>query len=379
MSLLKQLLLAIYLFLLVACSGAFFVNLETSREQMLSLLRSRAQDAATTLELTLTGQIDNPAMIERVVSSIFDSGDFTHIRVVNIEDERLLVERSTPPDLEAVPAWFVSLVKLQPQGGDGLIMRDKEQAARVEVLSSPQFALAKLWNSALGSLLWLLACGLLCAVFASWLLRRQLHPLHALVKQAEAISEREFVSLPCVPRPPELRHVVLAMNRMIEKLEGLFAEEAARSERLRVESYQDSLTGLANRRLLDERLSDQLLLTEQSSAGHLLMLRVNDLDGLNRRLGGQRCVALITSIGELLKRITGQPDHRHWLPAHHRGGEFSLLAPGLDNKDAERLAPKSVPRWRTCACAVPATVCRSLIWASSPISLEKPRAPYGRG
>ncbi|WP_454875975.1 cyclic di-GMP receptor LapD [Pseudomonas farris] len=338
MSLRKQLFLAICLFLLVAFGGSFFVSLESSREQMLSQLRSHAQDAATALGLSLTAQIDDPAMIELMVSSIFDSGYFSSIRVVNIVDERVLVERSAPPQIEGVPGWFVSLVNLRPQGGDALIMRGWEQAARVEVLSNPQFALTKLWDSTLGSLIWLLICGLLSAVFGGWLLRRQLRPLDNMVKQAEAISKREFRSLPKLPRTPELKRVVLAMNQMVEKLKALFAEEAARSEKLRSDSYQDNLTGLANRRLLDEQLADQLLVSEQSRDGHLLMLRINDLIGLNQRLGGQRTDALIGAVGELLKRLTQPPERRTWLAARNRGGEFSLLTPGLDSKDAARLA-----------------------------------------
>jgi diguanylate cyclase (GGDEF)-like protein len=338
MSLRKQLFFAICLFLLVAFSGSFFVSLESSREQMLGQLRSHAQDAATALGLSLTAQIDDPAMIELMVSSIYDSGYFRSIRVVNIVDEQVLVERSAPEKIDGVPRWFVRLVNLRPEGGDALIMRGWEQVARVEVLSNPQFALAKLWDSTLGSLLWLLVCGLLSAVFGGWLLRRQLRPLDKMVKQAEAISKREFLSLPKLPRTPELRRVVLAMNQMVEKLKALFAEEATRSEKLRAESYQDSLTGLANRRLLDEQLADQLLISEQSSTGHLLMLRVNDLIGLNQRLGGQRTDALISAVGELLKRLTHLPERRTWLAARNRGGEFSLLTPGLDDADAERLA-----------------------------------------
>ncbi|POA32546.1 MULTISPECIES: cyclic di-GMP receptor LapD [unclassified Pseudomonas] len=338
MSLLKQLFLAICLFLLVAFSGSFFVSLESSRAQILSQLRAHAQDTATALGLSLTTQIDDLAMIELMVSSVFDSGYFSSIRVINIEDERVLVERNAVATTERVPGWFVDLVNLHPQGGDALVMRGWEQAARVEVVSNPQFVLSKLWDSTLGSLIWLLLCGLLSAMFGGWLLRRQLRPLDAMVKQAEAINKREFLSLPKVPRTPELKRVVLAMNQMVEKLKGLFAEEAARSEQLRAESFQDSLTGLANRRLLNEQLTDQLLVTEQSSAGHLLMLRINDLTGLNQRLGGQRTDALISAVGQLLKRLIQQPDRHTWLAARNRGGEFSLLTPGLDSKDAARLA-----------------------------------------
>jgi len=128
------------------------------------------------------------------------------------------------------------------------------------------------------------------------------------------------------------------MNQMVEKLKALFVEEAARSEKLRAESYLDSLTGLANRRLLDEQLADHLRVCEQSRDGHLLMLRINDLNGLNQRLGGQRTDALISAVGEFLKRLTQLPERRTWLAARNRGGEFSLLTPGLDAESAVRLA-----------------------------------------
>ncbi|TRO32939.1 EAL domain-containing protein [Pseudomonas sp. ALS1131] len=338
MSLLKQLFLAICLFLVVAFTGSFIASVESSREQSISQLRSHAQDAATALGLSLTPHVDDPAMIELMVSSIFDSGYFASIRVVRIADDSVIVERSTEIKPENVPGWFVDLVDLRPQGGDALIMRGWEQAARVEVLSHPQFALARLWDSAIGSLLWLLLCGLVSAVLGGWLLRTQLRPLDNMVQQAQAITRREFLTLPRVPRTPELKRVVLAMNQMVDKLKTLFAEEATRSEKLREEAYQDSLTGLANRRQFDIRLSNQLVINEQHPDGYLLLLRLNDLGGLNQRLGGQRTDALIGALGELLKQLLDAPGRSEWLASRSRGGEFALLAPGLSGDDADHLA-----------------------------------------
>lgn len=342
MSLLKQLFLAICLFLVVAFTGSFIASVETSREQLLSQLRSHAQDAATALALSMTPHVDDPAMIELMTSSIFDSGYFATIRVVRIPGDEVIVERRTTTTSDKVPQWFVKLINLEPEGGDALIMRGWDQAARVEVLSHPQFALAKLWDSAIGSLLWLLLCGLVSAILGGWLLRTQLRPLDNMVQQAQAITRREFLTLPRVPRTPELKRVVLAMNQMVEKLKQLFAEEAARSEKLREEAYQDSLTGLANRRLFEIKLANQLAVTEQNAAGYLMFLRVNDLGGLNQRMGGQRTDALIHNIGELLKRLLEQRGQPDWLASRSRGGEFTLLAPGLVGEDADRLAQELI-------------------------------------
>ena len=164
MSLFKQLLIAICLFLVVAFTGSFMVSLESSRTQYVNQLRSHAQDAATALALSLTPNIDDPAMVELLVSSIFDSGYYASIRVVDVKTDQTIVERSGIPAVSNVPDWFVKLIGLEPAGGDALVSRGWEQAARVEVVSHPMFALAKLWQSALGSLGWLLLCGAVSAV-----------------------------------------------------------------------------------------------------------------------------------------------------------------------------------------------------------------------
>jgi EAL domain-containing protein (putative c-di-GMP-specific phosphodiesterase class I)/GGDEF domain-containing protein len=339
MSLLKQLFLAICLFLVVAFTGSFIAGVESSREQLISQLRSHAQDAATALGLSMTPNVDDPAMLELMVSSVFDSGYFASIRVVRIPDGEVIVERSNSDASEQqVPDWFVNLVDLRAQGGDALIMRGWEQAARVEVQSHPQFALAKLWDSAIGSLVWLLICGVVSALLGGWLLRTQLRPLDNMVDQAEAISRREFLSVQQIPRTPELKRVVLAMNQMVQKLKALFSEEAARSEKLRIEAYQDNLTGLANRRLLDIRLAEQLMVSEHNTAGYLLFMRLADLAGLNQKLGGQKTDALIKAMGEVFKQQLEHPNRREWLGSRSRAGEFTLVAPGLTGDAADQLA-----------------------------------------
>ncbi|MDU9391044.1 cyclic di-GMP receptor LapD [Pseudomonas sp. zfem002] len=339
MSLFKQLLLAICLFLVVAFSGSFMVSLESSRSQYVNQLRSHAQDAATALALSLTPNLDDPAMVELLVSSIFDSGYYASIRVVDLGSNALLVERHADPDPGGVPQWFIQLIGLEAAGGDAIVMRGWQQAARVEVVSHPMFALAKLWQSALGSLGWLLLCGGLSAVAGALLLRRQLRPLDYMVEQSHAIARREFLSLPDLPRTPELRRVVQAMNQMVEKLKALYKEQAERSEKLRIESYQDSLTGLANRRYFEMQLNARVSNLEDAREGYLLLLRVQDLAGLNQRLGGQRTDQLLQAVGQQLQRICSAYPETNNLITRSRGGEFAVLAPGLTHDDAIALAP----------------------------------------
>lgn len=333
MSLYKQLLIAICLFVLIIFSGSFFVSLENSREQYNNQLHSHAQDAATALGLSLTPNIDDPAMVELMVSSIFDSGYFSSIRVRDLKTDNVTLERTASPDIPDVPLWFVRLVNLQPGAGEAIVMRGWEQAAKVEVVSHPMFAVTRLWRSSTATFLWLLGCGTLGVFLGALFLRRQLRPLDYIVDQSLAITRREFLSQPDLPNTPEFRRVAQAMNLMVSKLKTLFEEEAERSERLRQEAYQDPQTGLNNRRAFDMQFNDKLA-DEETAPGFLIMIRVQDLAGMNQRLGGQRTDALLASVGHILRKTQKQHTNAESLLARIRGGEFALFCPGLVAKEA---------------------------------------------
>jgi diguanylate cyclase (GGDEF)-like protein len=128
------------------------------------------------------------------------------------------------------------------------------------------------------------------------------------------------------------------MNQMVEKLKALFQEQAERSEKLRAESYQDNLTGLANRRYFEMQLHNRVSNPEQASSGYLLLLRVKDLAGLNQRLGGQRTDELLKAVGEQLSRECAKYPETQILVTRIRGGEFAVLAPGLVREEALQLA-----------------------------------------
>lgn len=333
MSLFKQLFIAICILMLVNFAGSFLVSVEGSRAQQVNQLRAHAQDAATALGLSLSPHANDVPMMELMVSSIFDSGYFQSIRVLDAQSGGVLVERSGVPVSATAPQWFSRLVDLDPASGDAIVSDGWRQAARVEVISHPLFAVGKLWQSTLGTLMWMALSSLLCVGLGVLFLKRQLRPLEYLVEQANAITRREFLSLSALPKTPEFRRVVGAMNQMVEKLKGIFAEEASRSEKLRADAYEDRLTGLANRRYFDLQLQARLN-GEKASSGFLLLLRICDLAGLNQRIGGQRTDQLLKAVAEQMQQLS----HGRYTLARNRGGEFALMAVGLQRDEAEQLA-----------------------------------------
>ncbi len=332
MSLFKQLLIAIFLFMLIIFSGSFIVNLESSREQYNNQLLSHAQDAATALGLSLTPHVDDPAMIELMVSSIFDSGYYDAIRIIDQTNGKIILERTASMSLPEVPSWFVGLVNVSPQAGEATIMRGWQQAARVEVVSNPVFAIKRLWESTLANMLWMLACSVVCILAGAALLRRQLRPLNYMVKQSQAITRREYLTQLDLPNTPELRRVVEAMNLMVTKLKSLFEDQAEHSERLHNEAYLDSQTGIANRRAFDMQMQTRLS-DEETESGYLLLLRIQDLGGLNQRFGGPHTDNLLKHVADMMNVVKNQHANADSILARIRGGEFALLCPGVSHNE----------------------------------------------
>ncbi|MTD40768.1 EAL domain-containing protein [Erwinia sp. CPCC 100877] len=336
MSLYKQLLIGICLFAVVVFCGNCYVALESSRDQYHNQLSAHAQDTATALGVSLTTNIDDPAMTDLLVSSIFDSGYFSRIRVVDLKTHRVLTERYGTPQDTVLPGWFVRLVNLNPGKGEAIVMRGWTQYARVEVISHPMFALQRLWKGMVNSFFWFAVCSLLCVTGTTVFLRRRLRPLNYIVKQATAISHREFLSLPTLPKTPELRRVVEATNMMVTQLKALFSEQAQRTEALRQEAYHDSLTGLNNRRAFDIHLHARLS-DEEKSAGHLLLVRVQDLTGLNQRMGGEKTDELLKAVAGMLSEIQQRYFHFDGFLARIRGGEFALVGQAMLSQEMDNL------------------------------------------
>lgn len=188
------------------------------------------------------------------------------------------------------------------------------------ILSSHQ----RLWQSAFELFIPLAVVGLLAGWLGSMILGRLRKPINAVVRQAQAITERRFVTI-AEPDVPELRHLAAAMNASVGRLKAMFEEEAARLENLRREANTDELTGLANRSHFMGRLH-QSLEDEEGNGGSLLLIRLADLAGVNCRLGRvttddflKQCAAIIRNAAS--SGAVG-------LAARLNGADFAIMLPG---------------------------------------------------
>ena len=326
MSIYKQLWLAILGSMLLALAGALLASMLSARSYLQDQLSMKNADNATALARSLSQQEPDLVVVELAVAALFDSGHYASIEVVDPEGNTV-ISRSAPEDMRSAPRWFTRLLPLEAPPGSAQISNGWTQVGTVVVRSNSDFAYGSLWRSALEMVAAVFAAALLGGFLGRRILARIRKPLHAVVAQAQAISERRFQTTEPADTP-ELRQLSTAMNSMVLRLKQMFEDEAQKLEAVRLAANSDPLTGLANRSHLLARLQN-LLETHSSSGGTLLLVRILHLSDINHRAGREATDALLCSLARALLENTQElPDV---LAGRLNGADFALLfVNGLD-------------------------------------------------
>jgi len=323
MSMYRQLWLAIIASMLLALGGGLLASLLSARGYLESQLSIKNTDNATALALSLSQSNPDYVTVDLLTASLFDSGHYELIRIVDPVGKVIAERIATEGELDA-PSWFVSLLPIHSAPGQAQISTGWKQFGSVTLISHSRFAYGALWKSAYEMALALSLAGVVGGYLGSLVLSRLRKPLNTVIEQAVAITQRRFVTVE-EPEVPELKQLALAMNATVGRLKAMFDDEAARLEQVRQEANFDPVTGLANRGHFMARLR-QCLDAEDSSDGLLLMIRLADLSGINRRLGRAATDDLLKLTATVVRNAAGS-DSRAFA-ARLNGADFALMLPG---------------------------------------------------
>jgi diguanylate cyclase (GGDEF)-like protein len=326
MSMYRQLWLAMIVSMLLALGGSLLASMLSARGYLESQLSIKNTDNAAALALSLSQSNPDAVTVELAVAALFDSGHYELIRVVDPMD-KILVERVAEMGEMDVPAWFVQMLPIKAAPGIAQISKGWQQFGTITLISHSRFAYGALWKSVMQMIGALSLAGLIGGLLGSVILRRLRAPLQAVIDQATAITERRFVTID-EPKVPELKQLATAMNATVVRLKAMFAEEAARLEAVRREANFDPLTGLANRSYFMARLH-QSLSEEDAPAGSLIMIRLADLAGINRRLGRAGADDFLRRTGACIGQCAEQ--RSMGIAARLNGADFAIMLPGDAN------------------------------------------------
>jgi len=337
MTLYRQIALSIILLLILGFLGTMIVSTSNLRSFLVTQLESHAQDTATSLGLSLSPQMqaqDLPIMTS-MVDAIFDRGDYSNISVVAINGE-VLIERNKPVSPEQVPDWFINTIPLHPPRTEALVMSGWRQAATVAVTSHSGRAYNELWSNTVDTLKLFLASAAITLLLGLLAVRVLLRPLQRVEMQADAICNQSYPVQKKLPRTRELKSVVMAMNRLSEKVHTLFTDQAALTERLREQAYLDPVTGLGNRRYFNRQLQALLESREEQVEGAFLLIELRGLAQANEKRGYPGGDQLLNRTGKLVQTHVRNTDN--CFTARIAGAGFGVVLTGSGIDVAELLA-----------------------------------------
>jgi diguanylate cyclase (GGDEF)-like protein len=327
MSLIRQVWLLLSVTLVLAFAGALGVSVHAARHYLQTQLNLKNNDTAQSLALTLSQQKGDPVALELAISSQFDTGFYERIRLV-AAGGRTLVEKQGDAHPHSAPAWFVGLLGIAPADGVAQVSDGWRQIGRLEVRSQSAFADDELWQSTVNTVGMLLVLVLGAGIFSYVGVNRIRVPLLRTVDQARAITERRFVTVD-EPDMPELRNVTRAMNAMVGRLKAMFDEQAGQVELLRRQAHCDPLTGLSNRAHFLSRMKVMLDSEDGAANGALVMVRLVELQSLNRTLGRSATDRLLqdaaAAMVESSRRLGAAEVGRL------NGSDFALALPDVDS------------------------------------------------
>jgi len=326
MTLSRQLILLILAAFLLVFSGTLWISIENTRSYLMLQLATQTQNAADSLGLSLAPHMQKRdiAAMDTMVNAVFDSGYYKSLKLVSMSG-KVLLERQNTARIEGVPPWFIQYLTLDTPKAESLITTGWTQAGRLQLVAHPGFAYQKLWQTSIDMLWWSLLAFMTMLIGVFILLKAILKPLGAVEQQALAIGEREFPIVKTIPRTRELKRVVLAMNKMSGKVEGLINTLSERAEQLRRQAHHDALTGLINRRGFNARLDNVIRDRETGGSGALAVIRMKDVAAYNAQFGHQAGSALLLEVGQLLTSLS--EDYPDATAARITGTDFAMILP----------------------------------------------------
>jgi diguanylate cyclase (GGDEF)-like protein len=339
MTLSRRLALLVILLMLLVFIGTFFTSVHNTRGYLEAQLGSHAQDAATSLGLSISTHLANgdQASVDSMSDAIFDRGYYRKLIVENTEG-KTLKKLELPIAIDGVPAWFISAFPLETPVGEAAVMSGWTQAGRVLIQSHPGYAYIQLWDTAKDTAIWFFVSALFVLILGMVVLRWLLKPLKRIEWQANSVCNREFPVLDDLPTTPDLRRIMEAMNRMTAKVQWMISELEALVSRLRKQAYQHPVTGLDNKRRFMDIVTDRIESEEGFMQGAFYLVQVKSFKEYNDRNGYQAGDELLCEVAQCMKKVTeGVPKHTL---AHLAGADFGLLVEDCSLNESEQLCKR---------------------------------------
>ena len=321
MSLFKQLQLLVTLLLALILVVVLKINFDNAQEFATHQLFNTGKNVANVLALTLGPQTSDQPLMETTINAMFDGGHFKEITLTR-QDGTVVCRRTENVVIDGVPAIFIDHVDLYSPAAQAQVSSGWSIFGTLRVKGHPGPFYITLWETFQRLCILFVVMGA-AAVAASYLiLRLVLQSLERIQRQAHAIGQNKFMIIEDIPRAPELKKVVIAMNTMAVKVEQIFHRQLDNIRHYRELQYRDPRSGLHNRAYFVKQLAHFLESDTEKAHGHVLIVGMAGMDKHHIPVGHPRIQKFYQDMADILRTATRSIEdsvtaclHRHEIAA----------------------------------------------------------------
>ncbi len=329
MSLLKQTQILVTLLLTITLIIVLRINFNTTREFTANESYLNTKNHANMLALTLNTRPMDEDFMKTSINAMFDGGYFESISLIRLNGT-MAYEKREKVTIHGVPSFFINYVDLIIPEVEAKVMAGWNIFGTLKIKGHPGESYKKLWETLKQLCIQFFVLGILVFSISFLGLRHLLGALEKIKHQAEEISNNEFIINKDIPKTPELKKVVLAMNTMVAKVQSIFnrnLENLSQYQKLR---YKDKITGLHNRSSFIKQLGLYLKEKNKNAQGHIVILSLAGVEEIES--SGDR--VLIHNVFKHMADIfeTETKTVSNALVARFPRREFAAILPNTDSE-----------------------------------------------
>lgn len=311
------------------------INFSDTKEYARNQLYTNAKNTANSLSLSMSPFIDDISIMETMINAMYDGGYYEEITLTDFNGD-IVYSKSEKLAVEGVPQFFINMVRLEAPEAEATVSGGWNIFGTLKVKSHLGHSYIRLWDTFKQLCIWFIVLGGLASLASYFVLKFILSSLHAIKEQAKAVSNNEFIINPKIPKTPELKEMVTAINSMVAKAKSIYGREVETLSKYQELQFKDPETGLYNRNYFIKQLSNYIFSHDERGNGEIILLSFEGLEKIHQTEGFQAVREIYNFTSVQLNGFTEKAQSS--FASSLNASDFVLVLPGLDVDDGMEIA-----------------------------------------
>ncbi len=284
MSLFKQITLLITALLFLVLAVVFAINFNASKSFVQNELYQQTKNTVNTLSLSISHVSDDLFLMETAITAMFDGGHFQRITLKD-PDGRTLVQRNQALTIQGIPQTFIRTFSMEAPVAEAVVTNDWNIVGSLEIQGHTGAVYIRIWEILKDLTLAFFLVWAGCTLLGILLLRLLLSPLEQIRRQAESVEKNQFIITPDIPSTPELKQVVIQMNKMVQTVGDNYKRSLETIRKIRQLQYVDPESQLYNKAYFVKQIQAHMDSESALSTGSIALLQVRGMDRIKTGQG----------------------------------------------------------------------------------------------